>query len=481
MANQIKKFPVPLILKKIMKDKLTGELIVLHENYTKQLFFIKGKLAFATTTVEKERLGDVLMAAGKITKEDMDKLTKIIKHSQASRKVGEVLVDITDLTMQDIYYALIYQIKVIATSTFSMMDGEWRFMVKAPEIPNKHKFKIRIAEIAAEGVTRIYDPSYYKHRFALRAPVTAAVPENVRRYLDAGQMSFFMKLSTFSNEPVSRIIPQMDVDAEAFWRNLILMYLVNVVDFVEFTVDEDANRNIEEINELYEKVNKEKVSFYDLLGVDQAADAAKIKESYFNYSKKYHPDRIIAAPDSTVKLRANDVFAEINRAFETLSNKEKKSEYDARSLRKKQGGGEEGGNRTRRARSLYLKANGLFKLKHYYEASSLMEEAVQLDPGKASFYLLLGLCHSKLPATKHKAAKNLKKASELEPWNADHMFALGELYKSENLMKKAQVYFDMALEINMEHTLAGKAKEDLARMFGKGPKKPLFSIFGKKK
>lgn len=464
-----------------MKDKLTGELQIVHENFTKRLFFSKGRLAFATTTVDKERLGDVLMTAGKISKQDLHKLTKIIEYSKSSRKVGEILVEITSLTMQDIYYALIYQIKVIACSTFSLTDGQWRFMMKQPEIPNTHRFKVRIPELVAEGVKRIYDNSYYKHRFALRAPVTTTMPEDVRRYLTSGQIKFCLDISNYTNEPVSRIIPNMDLPDEEFWRNLILLYLMNVVDFVEYTVDEEANKNIEEINDLFEKVNKKKVNFYDLLGVDQGADAARIKESYFNYSKKYHPDRILAAPDSTVKLRANEVFAEINRAFETLSNENKKQDYDAQSMRQKQGLHEDGGNRTRKARSSYLKANGLFKKKHYYEASSLMEDAIQADPNKASYHLLLGLCHSKLPATKHKAERHLKKAADLEPWNADHMFALGELYKSENLMKKAQVYFDKALEINMEHTLAGKAKEDLARMFGKGPKKPLFSIFGKKK
>ena len=464
-----------------MKDKLTGELHIIHENFTKRLYFNKGRLAFATTTVERERLGDVLMTAGKITRDDLHKLTKIVQYSKSPRKIGEILVEITSLSMQDIYYALIFQIKVIACSTFSLTEGEWRFMVKSPEIPNTHRFKIRIPELVSEGVRRIYDNSYYKHRFALRAPVTTTMPDTVRRYLSAEQVKFCLNLSNYSNEPVTRILPRIDFSEEDFWRNLILLYLMNVVDFVEFTVDEEANKNIEEINDLYEKVNREKVNYYDLLGVDRGADVVRIKESYFNYSKKYHPDRVLAAPDSTVKMRANEVFAEINRAFETLSNNEKKAEYDAQSIKQKQSAQDEGGNRTRKARNLYLKANGLYKHKQYYEASSLMEEAVQLDSGKASFYLLLGLSHARLPATKHKAERNLRKAAEMEPWNADHMFALGELYKSENLMKKAQIYFDKALEINMEHTLAGKAKEDLARLFGKGPKKPLFSIFGKKK
>jgi len=63
--------------------------------------------------------------------------------------------------------------------------------------------------------------------------------------------------------------------------------------------------------------------------------------------------------------------------------------------------------------------------------------------------------------------------------NADPIFALGELYRSEKLMKRAKEYFNKALEINMEHTLAGKAIQDLYG--GAAGKKALFSLFGKKK
>ncbi len=80
---------------------------------------------------------------------------------------------------------------------------------------------------------------------------------------------------------------------------------------------------------------------------------------------------------------------------------------------------------------------------------------------------------------KKHAEKNLLKAHELEPWNADHLFSLGELYKSENLMKKADQFFKKALEINMEHTLAGQAVQDMQKLFAP-PKKAKFSLFKRK-
>jgi hypothetical protein len=47
------------------------------------------------------------------------------------------------------------------------------------------------------------------------------------------------------------------------------------------------------------------------------------------------------------------------------------------------------------------------------------------------------------------------------------------------MAKKAEECFKKALEINMEHTLAGKAVQDIAKYTG--GKKSLLSLFGKKK
>ena len=43
MPNRIIQYPVPLMLKKILKDKSSGELIVAGKNFSKSLFFIEGK------------------------------------------------------------------------------------------------------------------------------------------------------------------------------------------------------------------------------------------------------------------------------------------------------------------------------------------------------------------------------------------------------------------------------------------------------
>jgi len=62
--------------------------------------------------------------------------------------------------------------------------------------------------------------------------------------------------------------------------------------------------------------------YYDILGVDKSADEKDIKKAYRKLALKYHPDR--NAGDSA----AEDKFKEAAEAYEVLSHKEKKQNYD---------------------------------------------------------------------------------------------------------------------------------------------------------
>ena len=61
--------------------------------------------------------------------------------------------------------------------------------------------------------------------------------------------------------------------------------------------------------------------FYERLGVDKNASQDEIKKAYRKLSKKYHPD-INKDPG------AEDKYKEIQEAYETLSDEEKRASYD---------------------------------------------------------------------------------------------------------------------------------------------------------
>lgn len=66
------------------------------------------------------------------------------------------------------------------------------------------------------------------------------------------------------------------------------------------------------------------LGYYTILGVSQDANFQEIKKSYRKLAKKYHPDRNKSA-------HAEEIIKKINQAFETLSDRRKRKQYDRES------------------------------------------------------------------------------------------------------------------------------------------------------
>ncbi|KAI6172130.1 RING-type E3 ubiquitin transferase [Aphelenchoides besseyi] len=63
-------------------------------------------------------------------------------------------------------------------------------------------------------------------------------------------------------------------------------------------------------------------NYYDILGVPAAATESEVKKAYLKLAKKYHPD-VCKEKDASKK------FQEVSEAYEVLSDKTKRREYDA--------------------------------------------------------------------------------------------------------------------------------------------------------
>lgn len=67
--------------------------------------------------------------------------------------------------------------------------------------------------------------------------------------------------------------------------------------------------------------------YYSILEVSEKANFQEIRRSYRKLARKYHPDRNGASA-------ADDMIKKINQAFETLSDRDKRRDYDSQSLLK---------------------------------------------------------------------------------------------------------------------------------------------------
>jgi curved DNA-binding protein CbpA len=72
------------------------------------------------------------------------------------------------------------------------------------------------------------------------------------------------------------------------------------------------------------------LTHYELIGVARTADKKDIKRAYFQLAAIVHPDRYFGKKLGSYKPKMEALFARLSVAFETLTDRDKRAQYDAR-------------------------------------------------------------------------------------------------------------------------------------------------------
>ena len=85
LKGNIRDYSLPKVLVQLNRKRATGTLSVSTPNFTKKIYLIKGDAVFASSSYEDDRLGEMLLKAGKITVEQYDKSVEILKATKNVR------------------------------------------------------------------------------------------------------------------------------------------------------------------------------------------------------------------------------------------------------------------------------------------------------------------------------------------------------------------------------------------------------------
>jgi tetratricopeptide (TPR) repeat protein len=211
------------------------------------------------------------------------------------------------------------------------------------------------------------------------------------------------------------------------------------------------------------------LDYYQILEVAPDADPNTIKKAYFQLARKYHPDLFDRGLDPELKVKIDEVFDSITKAYHTLSDEQAKKVYDEQKS-KPTPDAEAVKDPNKRAEIKFRQGKTLFDQTRFDEAMVLLQEAVRLDSNKSRYYLLLAMTQARLPHYKKKSVDNFNKAIELEPWSPDAYIGLGAMYRKEGMPTMARKYLMKALQVDPDHR---QAKKELADLDGGEEKKGL--------
>lgn len=148
ISGNIQDTPLPDILEGLKAMKATGALVVQAKDTEKTIFMEDGKIVFAASTDVRDRLGDVLIKAGKLSKENLEQALIISKRTAGFKKLGAILVENGFVKPADLFAGLKIQVRSIISSLFLLEEGVYRFDPKLP--PDIIPLQINMQELLQE-------------------------------------------------------------------------------------------------------------------------------------------------------------------------------------------------------------------------------------------------------------------------------------------------------------------------------------------
>jgi len=153
LSGTIRSKPLSDILEDLRRSKSTGALTVRSAGAVKCIYVKDGQIIFATSTEQHDRLGESLVKAGKITRENLEHALRISKKSAGLKRLGAILVEKGFLPPKELFGGLKIQVKEIIFSLFLWRDGEYQFEERMP--PDIIQLHIDFEELISEIIERI--------------------------------------------------------------------------------------------------------------------------------------------------------------------------------------------------------------------------------------------------------------------------------------------------------------------------------------
>jgi hypothetical protein len=136
-----------------------GELVVLDGNNSRSIFLEQSFVVGALTSVNEERLGNVLYRYGAITQAQHQTLLERLAWGQ---RIGEAAVDTGILTQEQVYEFIRKQVQEVVYATLTVNSGTFFFLegFDAGRLVARHA--VSAQSLLMEGVTRLDEMRYFR-------------------------------------------------------------------------------------------------------------------------------------------------------------------------------------------------------------------------------------------------------------------------------------------------------------------------------
>ena len=151
MLTDLAQTPITETLRRLSAEMRSGDLQVRSGKVVKTVFFDRGRLVFAASNLKKDRLGESLVAIGRITDEQFNKAQALMKGDRKQR-FGEALVAAGVMEKDELGGSVARQVKRIVISLFELSEGAAFFEERQCAIPLDYMVSLSLHRILYVGI-----------------------------------------------------------------------------------------------------------------------------------------------------------------------------------------------------------------------------------------------------------------------------------------------------------------------------------------
>lgn len=465
ISGRLKDHSLAKVLMGLSRGRETGVLAVSSQGVIKKIYLSKGDAVFASSTYEDDRLGEMLIKAGKITVQQYDKSVEMLK--KTGKRQGAILVELGYLTPKDLFWGVKFQVKEIIYSLFHLEDGDFEFTPGPLPAHEVITLKMSMGNLIYEGVKRIENWT----RIRREMPDTDAVLK-----LSDDPMSLFQGVELANQDKkilslidgkraIRKIIEDSWLNSFEALKTLYLLWSLGIVmvgegqkpgvsvEDILSPISEEEEAFMRKVNDIFERLDS--INYFELLGLPETANSEAVRKSYYAMAKEFHPDRFFDSTDTAMKDKLSQIFDSLTDAYNAVKDEEGRRKYLLMT------GHLESGmpSGSDRAQEDFGKGIELIKAGDAKAAAQLLERATKASPSEPSYWNYLALSLSKLPGRDKDAEQAMREAIKHDPTNSEYYTNLGLLCLKAKKNSEAKNLFLKALALDPDNEKAKKALE----------------------
>ena len=517
MLTDLGTTPIAETLRALAGSRSSGDLQVQSGKSVKTLFFDHGRIVFAASNLKKDRLGEALVALGRITDEQFSEASKLLG-GERKRRFGEALIHSGIMDKTELGRSVARQVNRIVLSVFPFADGVATFDERTSAIPLEYMVSLSMHRILYDGIkamtseTLVQTGLGHLDRKVQLAPVAPfafqpndaspdelEILEHAQRKVSLRRLAWvpgglaFERMRAAYALLASGLLVDAD-QAEAGMQPSIQMetstFLLSALQRQPDPSAAEALRR-EVTDELERSAHLDREAW---LKVSREAPRDELEKALEEKMERYHELLEAGGHDANLK---NDLEVILGRASAMLRLTRQApakpaalappaapapaspaaetrapapspaASSETASPPPVVDGPTSSGSVASQMQIEHLVMEGEVRMtvSDYANAIKVYMRLVELAPNVPAYWVKLAIAKASYPRTAKLAERDFVEALRLEPDNADLHCTFGMYYKAMKQRARAQAEFETALRLNRKHALARRELEAISPGF----------------